>query len=295
MPPNYANGKIYTIRSRSRPDLVYVGSTTQTLAVRLGGHKVPSNHCRSKQIIELGDSYIELYENYACTGKDELNRREGEVMRSMDCVNLNIPGRTLQEYYQDNTVAIAAKVKQYYQDNTVAIAAKSKQYNQDNAVAIAAKSKQYYQDNRVAIAVQHKQYNQDNAVAIAAKSKQYNQDNAVAIAAKSKQYYQDNRVEIAVQHKQYRLDNTVAIAAKGKQYYQDNTVAIAAQQKQYRLDNTVAIAAQQKQYLQSKKNIQTCVCGAKYNYGKKSTRDTHYRSNQHQNHIQLIHAKLLGE
>jgi hypothetical protein len=250
MPPNYANGKIYTVRSRSRPDLVYVGSTTQTLSVRFGSHKVPSNHCSSRQITELGDSYIELYENYACTGKDELNRREGEVMRSMECVNSRIAGRTSQQYYQDNTVAIAAKVKQY---------------RLDNVVAIAVQKKQYYLDNRA------------------------------AIAANTKQWYLDNAVAIAVQQKQYKLDNRVEIAAKGKQYYQDNTVAIAAKVKQYNLDNAVAIAVQKKQYYQSKKNIQMCVCGAKYNYGKKFTRDIHYRSKKHQNHIQLIHAKLRGE
>ena len=39
MPRNYQNGKIYTIRSRSRPDLIYVGSTIQSLSTRFGEHK----------------------------------------------------------------------------------------------------------------------------------------------------------------------------------------------------------------------------------------------------------------
>jgi hypothetical protein len=85
--PNYQNGKIYSIRSRSNLDLVYVGSTTQPLSKRFGGHKRQSNKTSSKHIINLGDGYIELIENFSCNSKEELLKREGEIMRSMDCVN----------------------------------------------------------------------------------------------------------------------------------------------------------------------------------------------------------------
>ncbi len=36
--PNYANGKIYTIRFHNSNE-IYIGSTTQSLPVRFGGHK----------------------------------------------------------------------------------------------------------------------------------------------------------------------------------------------------------------------------------------------------------------
>ena len=85
--PNYQNGKIYGIRSVSNPDLLYVGSTTDQLSKRLYQHKNKSNKSTSKQIIDLGDAYIELIENYACNSKEELLKREGEIMRSMECVN----------------------------------------------------------------------------------------------------------------------------------------------------------------------------------------------------------------
>ncbi len=87
MPRNYQNGKIYTISSRSRPDLIYVGSTIQSLSTRFGMHKKPSNDCSSKQIIALSDSYIELLETYPCQNIEELQRRENYHMRSIDCVN----------------------------------------------------------------------------------------------------------------------------------------------------------------------------------------------------------------
>jgi hypothetical protein len=155
--PNYQNGKIYSIRSRSRPDLIYVGSTVRPLSERFGEHKKSSNVCRSRQIVDIGDSYIELIENYPCLNKEELCRREGEVMRTLDCVNRSVAGRTSAEYRQDNAEHI-------------------KQYLQDNAEHISALGKQYYQNNKEHISALGKQYKQDNAEHISALSKQNYQD-----------------------------------------------------------------------------------------------------------------------
>jgi hypothetical protein len=136
--PDYNQGKIYSIRSLSRPDLVYIGSTSQSLAKRFGSHKSPSNNTRSKCIIEIGDTYIELIEEYPCANKNQLEKREGEIMRSMDCVNKNIAGRTRAEY----------STKQYEEDNAVHIAARHKKYNQDNFAHNKAVKKQYKQEKK---------------------------------------------------------------------------------------------------------------------------------------------------
>jgi hypothetical protein len=141
--PNYQNGKIYSIRSRSRADLVYVGSTTQPLSKRFGKHKTPSNGTSRKQIIDIGDAYIELIEEYACDNKMELERREGEIMRTMDCVNTRIEGRTRLEYYQDNKESIIVSTKQYQQANKERIASQKDQYYQDNKESITSKTRQY--------------------------------------------------------------------------------------------------------------------------------------------------------
>ena len=98
--PNYQNSKIYCIRSLSRPELIYVGATCRRLSERFAKHKNMSNGTRSKQIIDIGDAYIELIENYPCNSKEELNRREGSFVRSVECVNKNIPGRTIKEWEQ---------------------------------------------------------------------------------------------------------------------------------------------------------------------------------------------------
>jgi hypothetical protein len=182
--PDYNQGKIYSIRSLSRPDLVYIGSTSQSLAKRYGQHKSPSNRTASSQIIALGDSYIELVEEYKCDNKNQLQRREGEIIRSMDCVNKVIPGRTDKEYYIDNKELTIARTKQYQIDNKHKI----KQYIID---INADKLKEY-----------NRKYRFDNADKLKEYSRQYNIDNS----DKKKEYRSDNIIEKTKYGKQYRSD-----------------------------------------------------------------------------------------
>ena len=98
--PDYKQGKIYSIRSY-KTDKVYIGSTTQPLHKRLYEHKRHYNRwlngkygCNScYEIIKYGDAYIELVEYFDCKSKNELEKREGEIIRSIDCVNKMIAGR----------------------------------------------------------------------------------------------------------------------------------------------------------------------------------------------------------
>ena len=84
--PNYQNSKVYSIRSLSRPELIYVGSTTQPLSKRMVQHRSALT-CVSKEIIDIGDAYIELIENYPCVDKNQLLARENRYMRGLDCLN----------------------------------------------------------------------------------------------------------------------------------------------------------------------------------------------------------------
>jgi len=110
---DYSKGKIYTMRSRSNLRVVYIGSTTTDISKRWYSHKKgfkawekdnEKNYCGSYEIIALGDAYCELYENYPCVSNDELERREGEVMRQFaedekyDCMNIKAPGMCYNEY-----------------------------------------------------------------------------------------------------------------------------------------------------------------------------------------------------
>ena len=73
-------GRVHTIRSHLRPDLVYIGSTKETLARRLAQHKVAykgfvagkSRFVTSYKLLEIGDAYIDLVELVNYTEKSQL-------------------------------------------------------------------------------------------------------------------------------------------------------------------------------------------------------------------------------
>jgi len=142
---DYKNGKIYSIRSHQTDD-IYYGSTTQTLTKRLSKHKGnfklwkenKYNYVSSFEIIKYDDCYIELVENFPCNNKDELHKREGEIIRANPCVNKNIPGRTIKEYKEDNKEKIIEYNKQYNENNKD----KLKEYRENNKEKINEYKKQ---------------------------------------------------------------------------------------------------------------------------------------------------------
>ena len=73
--------------------------------------------------------YIELYELFKCNTKEELNKREGEIIRQIGTLNMVIPGRKQKEYYNDNKGKIQSKAKItnkiYYSNHTTEIKEKN--------------------------------------------------------------------------------------------------------------------------------------------------------------------------
>lgn len=122
--PDYGKGKIYTIRCRTDDTLIYVGSTIQQLSVRWGKHKVDSRRELHKNSLiyktindEWWNWYIELYELCPCNCKEELERKEGEIIRKIGTLNAQIQGRTQKEYYNDNKDKLLENKKEYYEIN----------------------------------------------------------------------------------------------------------------------------------------------------------------------------------
>ena len=125
--PDYKNGKIYTIRCSEDPSLIYVGSTTQSLSQRWTDHKDATKNLNSKkynnnklyqEIRNKGIDlfYIELYEEYPCENRNQLHKREGEIIRLIGTLNSRIAGRNNQEYYIDNKEYINEKGKEYMKE-----------------------------------------------------------------------------------------------------------------------------------------------------------------------------------
>ena len=117
---NYARGKVYAIRSH-KTDKIYIGSTCRPLANRMSDHRssyrrwkaAKLNKISSYEVLEHGDAYIELLESYPCGSKEELNRREGQLIRKMNCVNRCIAGRTRKQRYQDNRTHDLERQRRY--------------------------------------------------------------------------------------------------------------------------------------------------------------------------------------
>ena len=139
----YQRGKIYTVRCRYDDNLIYVGSTIDKLAKRMAGHRIHED-CSLYQLVngDWGNWYIELYEEYPCDNKEQLIKREGEVMREFATVNRRIAGRTIQEYYEDNRDYILEYKKKYYEDNRDEFRDKNKKYYNDNHDKILEKIKE---------------------------------------------------------------------------------------------------------------------------------------------------------
>ena len=149
--PDYTKGKIYTIRCRTDDTLIYVGSTIQPLSVRFGAHKVTSNNAKYQNNLlyrninhNWDNWYIELYEENSCENKEQLGKREGEVIRLIGTLNSRIEGRTKREYYEDNMNKIVEQMKQFYKAN------------KENKLEY---QKTYYEKNRERIIEQRRQYN----------------------------------------------------------------------------------------------------------------------------------------
>ena len=118
----YQNGKIYTIRNKNNDTLIYVGSTVQPLHKRFHAHKFNAYNEKCKgynmllyqkmrEINNINDWYIELYEDFPTERKELLHKREGEVIREIGTINQQIAGRTRKEWREVNEEKIKEKEK----------------------------------------------------------------------------------------------------------------------------------------------------------------------------------------
>ena len=130
--PDYQKAKIYAIMSPHTTD-VYIGSTTRSLINRLAEHKYSCKRkypFTSKKIIDLGDAYIYLIEDYPCNTKQELDIRERYYIENTIgfIVNKFIPIKTNEEkqeikkqcdknYQKLYREKISIKQKQKYHQN----------------------------------------------------------------------------------------------------------------------------------------------------------------------------------
>ena len=149
--PNYQNGKIYKIECLTT-NKIYIGSTTQPLSKRLTNHvseykrylngKVP--YITAFDILKGNNYRIYLIEKYSCDTKEELLSKEGQYIRSLECVNKVIPCRTRKQYKEDNKEKMQEYHKHYYESNKKKINKYYKHYYESNK----DKTEQYREANK---------------------------------------------------------------------------------------------------------------------------------------------------
>ena len=167
--PDYKNGRIYTIRCKTDASLIYVGSTTEKLSIRMSKHRYDSKKSQTlpfyKQINDWNDWYIELYEDFPCERKEQLEKREGEIIREIGTLNKLIPGSRVD--YKDNKEKQDYS-KQYYEKNKEYYKEYYKEYSKQNKEKIQeyykGYSKQYYEENKEKIRIKSDERNKSTFV-----------------------------------------------------------------------------------------------------------------------------------
>ena len=176
------NGRIYIIRNCLDDD-TYIGSTTQQLSKRFYDHKVNSQDTNKKcplynKIRELGQDkfYIELIEKYPCETKEELRRREGELIREKATLNKIVAGRNRREYVDDNKERINKYQREYKQKNAEEIKERMYHYN-----------KQYRKINGERLRTQQRAFKQNNPERYKELKQKYRDEHREEINERSKQ------------------------------------------------------------------------------------------------------------
>jgi hypothetical protein len=166
--PNYQNGKIYKLVS-FQTDKIYIGSTTQSLAVRKAEHVKKykhflagkGNYTTSYELIKLGDVDIVLIENFPCNSKEELHKQERFYIENFkNCSNKNIPTRTSKEYYEHHKEKLTKMNKEYYEKHKDEIKEYKKEWAEDNKDKIKEYKKEWVLANKDKAKASAKKYKQ---------------------------------------------------------------------------------------------------------------------------------------
>ena len=152
---DYSKGKIYKIVNDDFPDLVYYGSTIQTLKQRFRQHK-KDLICAVKKIFETDNCRIELVEDYSCETKRELEIREKHYILNFECINIQTPVVSKEEtikrqklWAKNNKGKRKEQLKKWRES-------KGKEYIQKHIEKHNKYSLEYYHENKKKIMEQRK-------------------------------------------------------------------------------------------------------------------------------------------
>ena len=142
--PDYSNGKIYKIVCNIT-NKIYIGSTTVSLSQRLAHHRAHCKKISSFEILKGGNFSIFLVEDFPCERREQLLKREREVIEQMDCVNKNIPILLNQEEKRESRNEAS---KKWRSKNKEKINEYNTNWNSKNADKKKELRRKYYQKSK---------------------------------------------------------------------------------------------------------------------------------------------------
>lgn len=200
-PKDYSNGKIYCIRNNI-DEQIYIGSTCQSLSKRMAYHRQDAKKTNRQNtliyplMLDYGieNFYIELIEEYSCENSNQLEKREGELIREMKAsLNQKVAGRTMDEY----KVECAEQIKQ-------SKALRAKTYAEKNPEKVKNRRKEYYWKDP-------EKYRED--------TRKYNEEHREAVLAKKREYYHNNREKILENRRKYAQEHQEEINQRNRERY----------------------------------------------------------------------------
>jgi hypothetical protein len=176
---NYQNGKVYKIINENN-EIVYIGSTVQTLSQRYQRH---DHNKPNHKII--------LIENYSCNSREELCMREQQLIEE----HSNLLNKCRAYISKEDRKKYETK---YYQNNKEHYKEYHKVYDKKWYENNKEYKKKYREDNKE----HYKEYRKNNKKLLKQKTKEYCEKNKELLKQKAKEYYQNNKNDILEKRKE---------------------------------------------------------------------------------------------
>lgn len=218
----YGNAKIYRI------DCIdghyYIGSTRNTLALRLLDHKKAARMHPDRQlyrhIIPLGWTNIKLnlIEEYPCKSKQELNTREDyhiqQAIAANDklCLNINRAFVSSDE--------LKEKQKEYREQNKERIDDYMAHYRLENAEKRQQYTREYVATNAETVKERKREYNAANREKIAEKCKQYAAEHKDQIQEYKNEWARNKRAQASEEKRLLREQKTAERVRRDREIIQ---------------------------------------------------------------------------
>lgn len=213
-------GKIYCIRNNV-DDSVYVGSTTAPLNKRLQRHKWEMKRTPNiklyQKMMEVGfdNCFIELIEEFEFETKKQLREREGEHIRRIGTLNIQIAGQTQAErarkWKANNYEHYIETRREHRKTHKDTINVKEREYHRANKEVHNAASKKWKEENR-----EHcNQYRMD-----------YYHSHHEEQLEKRRQYREKHRDELNAKKREWNVKNREANNQKAREAYHRKKLAI---------------------------------------------------------------------